>query len=100
MKSSVLGWWAVLYGVCVGLPWVVRSQSVRFWVRWIPAGAGLGLLVLGRGEPAVVRLAAASLGMLYAVKGTVLLSVPREALTAIGPVRAFGFMSVWPGMDP
>lgn len=57
-------------------------------------------MAIQRDESAIVRLVLASLGMLYVLKGSVLISTPIDKLLRMPKVASIAFMSIWPGMDP
>lgn len=91
----LLGW--------AGIVWLVlgiKPVRVRAVLSWLLPVAGLAAMVCWGGQIGPgARLLFASAGLLYLLKGTVLLRQSRDAVAAYNRFGLMLYLTVWPGMD-
>lgn len=95
MKVVEIGW-LILLACSIALPLTVRHAGLRHAIVWLLPMAGLALLFVYREAPAWQRLVAASAGMIYVFKGSIMASFSREQARRNSPAAFL----LWPGMAP
>ncbi len=88
--------WLFVMSTSVAAPLIVRPQWLRRALIWLLPVSGIALLAWSRQAEPLQRLIAASLGMLYVMKASILLTWPLEEARNLRPIAFL----LWPGMDP
>lgn len=92
----VLGWASIVY-----LTLFLQPQALRAKMAWVLPLAGVALmLIFGARLAPGERLLLSSVGLLYLLKGTVLLRRSRESVAGFDRVGLLLYLTIWPGMEP
>lgn len=95
---SFLGEWILVVLLVFFLP----SRAIRDKIGWFLPLAGLGYFWLWQDDLlAWQRLVFGSLGLLYLLKGTILMQYPQAMVrNAFSRKGLLLYLTIWPGMDP